>query len=385
MEQEWSEFWWENITGANMAVNAVVNSLTGNITTLIDLPVNLPWRKEMRNVIQKRLDAQALGKIIDMIDDAEECHEDPGKYLLREYAQDDEIRNGYRSFPGRTIQDYLIKKSVLNGTIIWVKGLSPIRAQKWIQFCEKFNPNITDKAMFILEVHAPPKLDPALMHVVPLMHYLTNYDVQVFSSFILYNKKNLSIEWKRYISSVIASLCHTDAEIAEQLLQADNLKDVSFLDKVRKLADDAQYSKRGRDENSSHIFSSCRNENSDELEHRLWTAQIQVLFPVIELERMHFVQEFDKQLKHALRTHRLEQYNKPVTEPATVELGAFCYMMNSGWITLENRIAARIEFLHACRNQLAHAHCCDVAHVKKLLDNHEEYLNYFCTDYDYHY
>ena len=45
----WSEFWWANITGAHLVISKIVEALTENCTVIIDIPVDLPWRHQMRS------------------------------------------------------------------------------------------------------------------------------------------------------------------------------------------------------------------------------------------------------------------------------------------------------------------------------------------------
>ena len=45
------------------------------------------------------------------------------------------------------------------------------------------------------------------------------------------------------------------------------------------------YDKRGRGEKSDHILALYRNNRQEEIHHRLWEAQVQILLPMIEMER----------------------------------------------------------------------------------------------------
>lgn len=375
IEREWSEFWWNNITGSNYVISQVVQTLLDNSTVIIEVPSDLPWRREMRSAIETSFRGQSASSdtIIEFIDAVDDCTsgEAPGKYLLEQYGQSCEIRNGYRERSGKSIQEYLKEKAVLKNRIIWVKGLTGKQAEDWVKFCKEFGPETPEKGLFVLEIHgAYSKVESKTIRTIRFLNFVTSYDVQLFNSFILDEKKGLSTEWKRYISTVAASLCDTDAEISELLLQANDLKSVSLLTEIGKIAAHPHYSARGGDSDSAHVLACSRNGNRSELEHRLWKAQIQTLFPIIELERISLIGYYKEELREALSNHFVEQYEAQVVDPADIELGTFCYLLTVGYIDIyESNIRERIFFLHDCRNLLAHAHSCNEEQVRQLLDN----------------
>lgn len=373
-EREWSEFWWTNITGSNYVVSQVVQTLLDNSTVIIEVPSDLPWRREMRSAIETSFRGQSASSdtIIEVIDAVDDCTSGraPGKYLLEQYGQSREVRNGYRERSGKSIQEYLKEKAVLKNRIIWVKGLTGKQAEAWVKFCKEFGPESPEKGLFVLEIHgAYSKAENRTIRTIRFLNFVTSYDVQLFNSFILDGKKGLSAEWKKYISTAAASLCDTDAEISEMLLQVDNLKSASLLDEIDRIAAYPHNSARGGDSDSTHVLAYSRNGNRSELEHRLWKAQIQALFPIIELERISLIENYRESLKEALSSHYVEQYKAQVVDPTDVELGTFCYLLTVGYIDIyDSSIRDRIFFLHECRNLLAHAHCCRGEQVIQLLD-----------------
>ena len=55
---DWSEFWWSHITGSHMVVSNVVESLLEKSTVVLEVPEDLPWRQEMRSVIERDFSRQ---------------------------------------------------------------------------------------------------------------------------------------------------------------------------------------------------------------------------------------------------------------------------------------------------------------------------------------
>lgn len=372
--REWSDFWWNNITGAYFVVTQITDVLLNNATAIIDVPSDLPWRKQMRSAVESgfRNKTTSPEVIIEIIDAADDCSYDimPGKFLLQQYGQSREICNGYRDRSKRTIQEYLKEKSVLKNRIVWVKGLSGKQADEWLKFCKDYYSESSETGLFVLEIHEPyTRIEYKKLTYIKFHDFVTSYDVQLFNSFILDESDGLNSNWKRYISTAAASLCSIDAEISELILRTKDLKKTSMLSVIEEIADYPQYRLRGGDELSTHVLAYQRKGELTELEHRLWKAQIQTLFPLIEMERVKMINSFKTELKKALENNHIEQYEEQLKEPVEIELGTLCYMLSAGLIHVENRdVRDRIYFLHICRNLLAHAHCCNTEQVSRLLD-----------------
>jgi hypothetical protein len=110
-----------------MVVSNVVESLLAKSTVVLEVPEDLPWRQEMRRVIERdfRDKSHLMEHIVEIIDAADECKgEEPGAFLLEHYSPSREIRLGYRARSKKTIQDYIKENGVLKNRVVWVKGLT---------------------------------------------------------------------------------------------------------------------------------------------------------------------------------------------------------------------------------------------------------------------
>ena len=133
--------------------------------------------------------------------------------------------------------------------------------------------------------------------------------------------------------------------------------------------------RRGAEASSTHILKYARNKRWSEINHRIWSAQVQTLFPLIELERIELISKYQEEIQEALDQEATYQYGEELTDPIEVELGTMCYLMArrrsdylySLYIPDESD-RERIHFLHECRNRLAHAETCTVEQVSALLE-----------------
>lgn len=378
MESQWEDFWWNNITGPHVVVTDVVNALLENKIVILQVPSDLPWRHAMRGAIhttfQERSDFRdVIIEPIDIYDDNPEKLE-PGKFILDRFATSI-IRNGYREKSKISIQKYISTKNVIKNHIIWIKGLDKKSAEKWIKFCRGFSKRSAEEGLFVLEVHEDvPVTEVSPFKWINFSEHVRSYDVQLFNSFILDNQKYYSDDWKKYISTCAASICDIDAELSEQIIHIVDFRTESAADGIKRISTMPEFSRRGEGETSNHILSSYRNGNVSELEHRIWTAQIQVLFPIIELERVRLICKYETNIKEILDSVKITQYGDIIHDPIDVELGTLCYLMcerrDDGYYLLyipDEVDRNRIKFLHDCRNSLAHVSCCSPEQVQQLL------------------
>ena len=238
----------------------------------------------------------------------------------------------------------------------------------WLSFCRDYNSNNEENGLFVLEIQGGVHKQDNNMRSIRLLECISNYDVQLFSSFIVEEKSALSNVWRRYLSTATAIICDIDAEIASHLLEIIDPKKQSPLDIIMEMASWQEYSVRGADDESNHIFMHCRNNNKKELEQRLWKAQVQVLFPLIEMERIKIIESYYRELQTTIEQKHIEQYGEKITKPIQLELGTLCFLMNRYSCIRDKDARERISFLRKCRNHLAHAHCCSTSEVCELLD-----------------
>ena len=372
MATPWEEFWWNNIT-------SVADTLLENKMVVLKVPADLPWRHSMRGAIHTAFQGRSASsdvviETIDIVDDNPKDTE-PGRFILDRYASLS-ISRGYREKSRITVQEYILAKEVIKNRIIWVKGLADKTAEKWMKFCRGFSQCSAETGLFVLEIHGKISvLETRLLKCIDFGNYVSSYDVQLFNSFILDRREEYSETWKRYISTSAALVCDSDAEISEMLLRTVDFKTQSVLDGIKEIADMPEFLRRGGESDSNHVLWHYRNMDTAELLHRVWCSQVQVLFPIIELERVQIIEKWKQPIQEALNDNSITQYGELLRDAIDVELGTLCFMMkhrvNSGLYMLyipDEEERERIDFLHDCRNQLAHAVCCTTIQIVKLLD-----------------
>jgi hypothetical protein len=371
--------WWEQITGPAALVSRVAWQLQEGRTIVLQVPDDLPWRQQMRGSVEDNLRFTGTNVVISLVDCSDECPADSdiGTYLLQRFWRGSDVRNGYRPTSRQTIQDYLKKHGVLQNQIIWVKGIEPAQEKRWLEFCRHYPSSGAAQGLFVLEIHTEAwsgKL-PAHMQCVRFAELVGPYDTLLFASQLVADK-GLSVPWKQYAAALAASLFGDDAEAAAEFLDQVNLAEDDPIDVLTGMLD--YFPMRGRSSNL-HPFALLRQDAVEMLQKRIWQAQIQIVFPMIETERALFIEKWSEQIQRTLDSNRgqIMQYGNEVTEPFEAELGLLAYLSRNrasdGLYLLyipDEADRERLEFLHRRRNELAHITACSPQDLDELFSKH---------------
>lgn len=172
-----------------------------------------------------------------------------------------------------------------------------------------------------------------------------------------------------------ARLCGTDAEFAAALLEDVHFRHVQpDLEQLGALAEKHGF-RRGA-ASAGHIMCHILNGDREEITRRIWAAQVQVLFPLIELETSDIVHRFEKEITEALQAEKVDQYGNRITDIGDVEIGTLYYMMttrrksdkeNYLLYVREESLREKITDLHELRNRLAHGKLCSPEEADRLM------------------
>lgn len=389
-EDLFSKLWWDNVTGPMNLVARIVTNLRNKKSVLLKVPEDLPWRKQMRSSAEYALRDNEVDLLITYIDCRDDCPEieDVAEYLMQRFAQSD-VRNGYRSSSGITIQKYMLNSGVLKKRVLWIKGMDDDNVRAWYDFCKKYQPNTIYDGLFVIESYGDLQFRGIPSHIerVNYRDYISQYDALLFNSRLV-AEKSLSTEWRQYIATVTTTLCQCDVELSEYLIGETDFSSMDPVTQLITIAQSERFKIRSDADNlgKSHPFYLLRTNNLDELYRRIWQAQLQIIFPIIEAERITFVNRWEREIKDSLNSQYydcqtggssfIRQYGIRLTNPLEVELGTLTYLMqlrkssNTAEYMLyipDEKHRIRLELLHRMRNSLAHMKVCPVKDINDLL------------------
>lgn len=372
-ELERAAFWWTNVPGPHGAVQAAADALAGARPVLVLATDDTAWPDTMRGVLEEEFKGRtgAYDMIATRIDARDwEEGSDPGRFLLSRYASPADQKR-FRPGGSTSVQSFLQANDILANRLFWVHGLSAKSAEDWLQFVRGLETGPVENGLFILESGAAPPCEAGQRTaVVDLGRRTTRGDVQLFCHFVLGTADTAKTQWTDYAATVAAHLCGTDAWLAARLAEDPALAaqgPVMVLEDIMAAAPE-------RGTAPDHPFQLLRDGNTEELTRRIWTAQIEVLFPVLELERLSIIREWKAHIQRALDEMPLERFGEQITQAEDAELGVLVHMMGTrigpGQYHLylpSEPTRERITFLHHCRNLLAHADVCGPVEVAGLL------------------
>lgn len=373
-EISYHEFWWNDIAGARNLINMVVNSIYDKKFVALHIPSDLPWRESMRACIQNKIKKNSnisYNVVIEIIDIADEYrnNQSPGMFLLQRFSKKS-IANGYRESERLSIQKYMLRNNVLNNRIIWLKGMEEDSINAWIQFCNGFEEN--SNVYFILEIKNDSSFkESPLFNDVYFSKTVFPYDVYLFNRIVLADKNSFSEEWMKYIAVITTKLCEVDAEVAYYFINNTDFRNEDCLLSLKKISKLPKFTRRGSDYNQQHILAICRQNLDDLLQKKLWEAQVNVLFSIIEIERMKIIDDNISKLSTLLNNFYIEQYGEKLCNSYDLELGTLKYIYENKKyknFSCDEFDYRKIVFLRQCRNKLAHMNCCCYDEVRILLD-----------------
>lgn len=391
-------YWWYWITGPNNVTSKIQAALESNKNVALFVPDDLPWRKPMRLNVKGRQTTKNV-EIIDIEEDEifSEALDDVkiGDALCKRL--DD---SGYRD--DFDVQDYLSKNSKMKKRVFWIKGMKEEQEHAWIGFCKKFKSG----GFFILELKHVKSITEENFETIIYDDIVDERDLSLFNAKIIdMIRPNFFPSWKQYAATLCACLCGKDAELSERLL-----KELSFrsngpkeiIECLKILAKDKDFERRGV-KNEKHIFYDIRriNNNSSRIDKKIWKAQLQVFFPMIEMERINFIEVFRDELRKALEYnkeedgvdnkrrpyhHREKNINTyieqrddygnyvKVSDPSELELQTIVFMLHLDYkykpiLELPNSVIKKIMDLYALRNLIAHVNVCEIKQYENLLND----------------
>lgn len=352
--------WWNKVTNAVLFLDLILANVEDKKNIILLLPDYVPWYNEMCESIEIRFYEANLSRTLDFLDDVD--IEEPGEILLKNYCKSekrDEYRPsiGYAQFLGNA------ENVVLNERIVWVKNIDKSRESIWIKFVSDYSKAVNKKngAIFILEFRGEEE-DELVKKGFSYISYkdrINPFDTYVFNMLLASSiSKNTNI--KKYFSELITSLVEDDVELA-QLCVSDDRFNIFISNPNNAIKDVIKNEVRS----DGKMF--CYDFDEDEIEYRVWRAQIKIIFPIIEEFRGRFIDKHKVDIEKELPL--CSTYGEKYNHPNEVELGTLYFMASNGIINLSPHQLHELKMYRDARNDLAHLSCLNIRVLEQILSS----------------
>lgn len=379
-EDNWGHAWWSRITGPRVFIEQIVSSLSEGRSVALLLPDTCPWLSEMRSFTAGAIpNHYGLGRLtVDSLrtNSGDDATKSPFQLLLGKYALHD-VALRYRE--SMNPQSFLLDQHILKDRIIWLEDTPKNDPHAWLCFASTWRAKSPEDGLFVIEVpaHAAVALSNIAQDNLSLVDYrelVSDYSVSLFNGTLIDEiaPRDMTNLEQRYLASLLTSLCGGDVEVAEALTgDLTALRD-GPIDTVMNIAKYFEGSRGAEEE--THILNLVRANDRESLGRRAWSAQVEVLFPLIETLRLKVIEALRPSIETILDEDPITQYGESVKNVEDVELGTLIYLMACRTENNERRLYVpdsalreEIYLLHSCRNNLAHISVCPPDQVRRLL------------------
>lgn len=354
------EIWWTEISGPSRFLHSVSEGFSDGKSVLVVMPSDMPWRMAMRNYTKLpegfvRNDVDVAEKWGDADDVAEK---------IRDYiVEDNTPRTGYR---GEFFQ-YYAKNCRNRREVFWFKGISEKNRAKCAAFLVEYANKSKGKNLppIVMEVRENSAVPKANICAVDWRDFVTSFDSRLFAYLLV--PQNLLPLQKTYLAEACTLLFEWDAEICaraiggyyEEILNGEFEKVFAALD--------GEFPKRGQD--GTHFLYLYRNKKTEDINHRIWEAQMMTFFPIVEERRLGCIKRrypfFEAALGNASYNLVDSLTGERLANPYDLELSQILYCFRHSTEAAEDE-KTELRKLRDIRNAIAHLEVLDSEKIHTL-------------------
>lgn len=349
--QNASALWWKQTASPAALLARIQADLDAGKSLILYQSETLPWSSDFLKAIQDHILAHDAYRRLEKIS----SRPDPFR-LLKETYVPASLQLKYR--PGMDPGSYLAQYGQdLHNRCIWVRHVKKEELPLWQQVISSYlqNTQNKDKAIFILETSCPAGKPVRLIEDYDLSKTSGWFDFHVFCT-LLASSFSLEPLWKLYLAEVLSSTAMSDPELASLMPEQleDCLKDPYSVLK-----------KRIRNESHQNGLPFPDLPDQSTVDRDLWSAQLRVLFPLIEQFRKTII---ENNARYLSRFVPLEAPCFVIEDVHDLEIGHLAHLLGNGQFRLWNDFYSVFPSFQRARNLLAHLNPVSWQDVQIILD-----------------
>ena len=322
-----SKIWWQQITGARKFLDKTANALASGKSAVICLSETTAWLDDMRIILREFLNKKFGG--IKAVHEINAADFEPATFVFENFCSD-AVKSEFMPFGEKARVKFLAERDdiTLNNACLWIRNASEVQAENWFEFIADYHNFLRGKSkgIFLLEAGANFNLaGRADIEIFSCAEEISDYDCFAFNIFIAAEFGKGDKFTKRYLAELVSNATGLDVELGAECIKCGS----DFLKRPRRFLED-----------KSH----------EEIEQAVWTTQLKLIFPLIEIFRRDFVKKYESRLEKLLPVEL--NSGKKILAPDEAEIGDL-YSILSGE-NLPPDDWEELKIYRDARNKLAH-------------------------------
>jgi len=347
-----AEMWWTGVIGASEYINCITQSLENKNSILMFVPQRIPWHSnfiERIKIVNPNRNTMSFNQI-----DCSNVDEDNlGLLLLKKYASLEQIQR-FKEKEYFSITSYILDNNILKNRTIWLYNVPERFENRWINFIcdlQRKKSNIENTSILCMEIGSIHRMsvNSPYIDVVSWNDHIFNYDVLMFA---MHKVRNINEpeSIKMYVSQVASSIASLDVELCDALIN-NYYRLIRYPERTVQTVCNEVYTN-----DKAKIFQMTKRQFT----YILWSAQEQVLFPIIEKERLEFIRKYYHIVSANFQKAKVKEFQSiDLDSPMDMELGTLVDICNKkfeGTEEIKNNINdwSMLKTLRHARNKIAH-------------------------------
>ncbi len=339
---EISDIWWRQITGARKFLDKTARALAGGKSAVICLTETTPWLDDMRMILREFLNKKFGGtKAVHEADAA--SVKEPATFVFENFCSDN-VKFEFIPFGEKARVKFLAERDdiALNNTCLWIRGASKAQVEQWLAFIGDYNNFLhgRSKGIFLVETGANFGLtDKADIEIFSCTNEVSDYDCFAFNILIAAEFGKGDKFTKRYLAELVSNATGLDVESGAECIKCGS----DFL-------------------KAPHKF--LENKSREEIERAVWTTQLKLIFPLLEIFRRDFVKKYERLIEKLLPFEMTS--GKKIDTPDDAELGDLYSIL--GGQNLPQDDWEELKVYRDARNKLAHLSTLTLEEVQQIFN-----------------
>ena len=371
-ELDYNRLWWQWISGPLGYLKLLIDALGKDKSVSLITSQSLSWRESLRYRVEEHVKEELNAKLIMVEASVADKHESAAHYLIDRFA-----KNSMQNYQPHkeALSAYMKREGVFANHVVWIKAIDDEHRERWLDLMKDIKKaSLTKHGLFVFEFVTSDAIERRFSHNIEVLKQKEHIGrIDTFLLLMTLSSRKSQNE-RNYEATVISYLCDDDAELAVTMLEEC---DVFSACPVKWIT---QEHNGEVEENNSLVLSSdngvhpCRLfDQSDEapLWSRLWKAQVESVYHIIEDERLAFVKKYESAIRSVMPS--IDKYDNPINHVYDIELTQLVFMTNERLHDGTRRLYIsdhddyeRLHFLKSIRNKLAHMDSCTASEMRRL-------------------